>query len=427
MGKKLLRGFGLTTRGFDELAGFDVAGTDFDAANSAVFVDDPYALQIGFPAAFGDSSHVLTDTAFALGLTAPYYTMPDLGAFSAVFTPFRHGLSCSYVRLHTACVIGFGGEDMLYFRNGAVSVAYVHAHCKLLALGGFLTSGLSSMKPYAFLLPLGLMFVLSGCAHLGERFGQAGPPGGAASVESILADLAGNEAHIQHFSAKGHFVLKTPELDTVYSLRQSDILFRQPADLFVEGRKYTAPVLRLTCSGDAFLIELPTEKQFYYRVGGEHFEGLSFNVTPVDIARELFLPEGWNKIERKRVRLVSHDETTHSAELAIAPGAQEGEPLRRVWVQGLPWVVVRSELQNPETGEVIAETTKSDYYQQDEARFAKVIEARFPRQEAFMRFEFRSFDLDEAPEDADFDLDARLAELRRRGHEEIEGRGGEMP
>lgn len=278
----------------------------------------------------------------------------------------------------------------------------------------------------SIILPvLALGPMLTGCAHLGQRIEQVQVPEGAPSVEAILGGLAENEAHIDHFWAKGRFVLKTPELDAVYSLPQSSISFRRPADLFVEGRKYTAPVLRLTCSDEEFLIELPTEKQYLHRTRGEALPGVSFSVTPLDVAQEMFLPEGWDKLAPNRVRIEQFDAKENTAVLVVLSKGLRKQPIRRLWVQGVPWVVTRNERLDPKSGACVAETTKSDYRVEDGVRFPAVIESKFPEQNAEMRLELRSFDLTRTPEDADFDIGTKIKDLRTRDYQEVEYRAGE--
>lgn len=266
---------------------------------------------------------------------------------------------------------------------------------------------------------------LTGCVHLGQRFEQVQAPEGAPSVEAILGGLAENEAHIEHFLAKGKFFLKTPELDAVYSLPQSSISFRRPADLYVEGRRYTVPALRLTCSEEEFLIELPTEKQYLHRTRGESLPGVSFSVTPLDVAQEMFLPEGWDRLAPSRVRIEQFDAKENTAVLVVLSKGLRKQPIRRLWVQGVPWVVTRNERLDPKSGACVAETTKSDYRVENGVRFPAAIDSKFPEQNAEMRIELRSFDLTKTPEDAEFDIGAKLKDLGTRDYQEVEYRAGE--
>lgn len=266
-----------------------------------------------------------------------------------------------------------------------------------------------------------LTALLAGCAHrAGERFEPAHAPVGAPAVETILQDLAQNESRIQHFVAKGRFILKTPQLDAVYSLPSSSIAFQRPANLYVEGRKYTALVLRLICSEEAFLIDLPTEKQYFQRERGQRIEGVPFQVTPVEVARELFLPEGWDTLSPKRVRIEAFDAAAQTAELTVLSKSGRKAPQRRLWVRGTPWVVTRSQLLDSKSGEVVAETAKEDYRIEGGVRFPASVEVNFPNQKAMMRFDLRSYDLNKVPDAADFDWKARIQQLRKEGYEEIE-------
>ncbi len=278
------------------------------------------------------------------------------------------------------------------------------------------------MFQYRYLMVWVSCLAVTGCAHLGQRFEQGALPEGAPSVDTILTGLADNEAHIEHFLAKGKFLLKTPELDAVYSLPQSSIAFRRPADLYVEGRKYTAPVLRLTCSEEEFLIELPTEKQYVHRSKGASLPGVSFTVTPLDVAQEMFLPEGWATLPANRVRIEQFDPKENTAVLLILSKGLHKQPLRRLWIQGAPWVVTRNERLDPKTGACVAQTTKSDYRVENGVRFPAVIESKFPEQNAEMRLELRSFDLSRVPEAEEFNIGAKVDDLRARKYEEVEYR-----
>ena len=41
-------------------------------------------------------------------------------------------------------------------------------------------------------------------------------------------------------------------------------------------------VVRLTAVGSEFLMEFPTEKEYYYRFEGEQVAAVEFSVSPVD-------------------------------------------------------------------------------------------------------------------------------------------------
>jgi hypothetical protein len=269
-----------------------------------------------------------------------------------------------------------------------------------------------------------LLFICCGmgCASLGTRLTHAPLPPGAPEVETVLADLARNDEAVQSFKARGTFTLKTPELETIYLLHQSDISFKRPDYLYVVGRKYAATVLRLTCSGPEFLIELPTERQYYYRAEGEQFAGVSFRISPVDILREAFLPEDWSRLSSRQVRMTAYDAGTQTADLEIYASPRTGTPRRRLTVQGAPWVVLHSQLLD-EDGKVVAETAKSEYQVTPEGvRFPARVESAFPHENAFMHFNMRKFDLNAPLDSLNRDIRGRAAALGREGYAEVEPR-----
>ena len=130
---------------------------------------------------------------------------------------------------------------------------------------------------------------LSACTRLGGHMERHALPSGAPTVETIMGDLASNDTAIKNFRATGTFVLKSPDLASTQLLRESAIQFRPPVSLYVVGRKYASTVFRLTTAGEKFLIEMPTEKQYYFSTKGERVKGISVDVSPSAIAKELFL------------------------------------------------------------------------------------------------------------------------------------------
>lgn len=261
--------------------------------------------------------------------------------------------------------------------------------------------------------------LLCGCVTApGDPFAYTALPAGAPSAGEVLADLAEADGTIAGFQATGKFILKTPELDTVYLLPSSSISFRRPADLHVTGRKYAATVLRLTCVGKRFLIELPTEKEFYHNTQGEAFESMDRRVSPAEVVREMFLPEDWSSISPDHARVVEYNANRSEATLVLYTKGSRPVPYRRLVVRGVPWVVVESTLLG-EKGGAIAQTRKSEYHELDGARFPTLVETVFPGESAEMRFDMRRFEINVPSDDALFDMDARLTELNRRGHQQV--------
>ncbi len=269
------------------------------------------------------------------------------------------------------------------------------------------------------LLPFCLCLLLAGCTRLGTNLQHQALPPGTPPVETILSSLAANDAAIHNFKAAGAFTLKSPELAATQLLRESSIQFRRPNDLYVVGRKYATTVFRLTCIGPAFLIEFPTEKQYYFSPKGEHIEGISKTVSPSDIAQEMLLPEDWTELSARHVRILEYNETKQTAVLEIRTGALRKRPHRRLLVEGVPWVIRRSELFD-KSGNILAVTNKDDYHEMDGIRFPAKVECTFPGQEAFMRFDMRKVFLNTELDDASFRIEAHAAELRDKGYQKME-------
>ena len=275
-------------------------------------------------------------------------------------------------------------------------------------------------------IPLILLLVLAaGCARLGERLSQQQVPQGAPEVRSILDSLAANEAAMKGFKATGTVILQSPELESTQISRESTIVYGAPLDLFVIGRKYGTRFVELTCSGQAFLIQFPTERQFYFRPQGERFG----TVSSADMAREMFQPESWKDLSEKRVRMLSYDAATSTASMLVLDGTRAARPRRQLLVQGTPWVVLENRLLDRE-GREIAVTTKGDYYERDGVRFPKRVESVFPEEGARMSFTMRKIELNPSVDAKMFDVEGALNDLRRRGFEQVDtlrGQGAAGP
>lgn len=265
--------------------------------------------------------------------------------------------------------------------------------------------------------------LLSGCATTGATRPAPDTPAVAHAdtplLERILQDLAANDAAIQSFRASGKFVLKSPELEDVQILRQSAIRFQRPASLHVVGRKYSKAVFELTCSDEGFLIVLPTESKYFDGGGGARLRGVSGQVSPRDIAIEMFFPEDWSRLKQETVLLSGLDEAGGRAELQIYENRRRDGLRRRVTVEGPPWRLVEN--QRFDGGaEPVAVTTLSAYKEQGGARFATLIESSFPGENAFMQFDASTFELNASLPPDEFDVEAQRKEVRRKGYQQLE-------
>ncbi|HOZ46882.1 MAG TPA: hypothetical protein PLO37_00540 [Candidatus Hydrogenedentes bacterium] len=262
----------------------------------------------------------------------------------------------------------------------------------------------------------------TGCVRLGHELTQGPLPEGAPSPEEILTDLAANDQAIERFSATGAFTLVSPERPGTDRFRQSQILFRKPADLHIVGRgPLLTTVFRLTCVGEEFLIEFPTEKEYYYQLEGEQFESVPFSVSPSDVAREMFLPEDWAALPIRRAQLGSFDSATGAVTLDILePGFPRAWVKRRLTLTGTPWIVTRSE-RFDRKGRVLAVVSKSDYRELDGIRFPARVSAEFPGEQTQMDFDMRRIEINGPLDDDTFHVQALKTRLMQSvAHKPIE-------
>ncbi len=261
-----------------------------------------------------------------------------------------------------------------------------------------------------------LLVGLTSCAHWGTTLERQSLAGNEPQLEEILNDLSKNDQSIRTLKGRGTFTLKTPQLDTIYQLHQSDVSFSLPDYLYVIGRKYTATVLRLTCYKDESLIEIPTDKQFYYQKGGKYFESSDTQVTPLDIFKEAFFPEVWEKLPLSRVVLKSFNKENQEAEIEVYHDKQHKRLIRRIKVQGIPWVLVESERYSDE-GMLIAKSSREDYKITPEGiRFPEIIHCEFPQEQAFMQIKLNRCSINIPIEEPRGNLSQQVKKLLRSGY-----------
>ncbi len=266
------------------------------------------------------------------------------------------------------------------------------------------------------IIVLFLLWGLTSCAHWGINLEQQSLVGSEPRLEEILNDLSKNDQSIRTLKGRGTFTLKTPQLDTIYQLHQSDVSFQSPDYLYVVGRKYTATVLRLTCYKDESLIEIPTDKQFYYQKGGKYFESSDTQVTPLDIFKEAFFPEAWEKLPLSRVVLKSLNRENQEAEIEIYRDRRHKQLLRRIKVQGIPWVLVENERYSEE-GMLIARSSRENYrITPDAIRFPEVIYCEFPQEQAFMQIKLNRCSINIPIEEPRVNLSQQVKKLLRSGY-----------
>lgn len=256
------------------------------------------------------------------------------------------------------------------------------------------------------------LFVLAGagCSHLGTELERTPLPEGAPCADEILGDLAANDAALNNFRGPCSVTLESPKLAATQVLQQSSVYYRRPSDLHVVGRKYGSTVMRLTCVGKEFLIEFPTEDEYYYRLEGEFVGAVDFSVSPADIAREMFFPEPWATLPPERLLVTAYDAPAQRATVEVLDEGRE-YVYRRMLLQGRPWVVVQDERFDLQ-GRVVAVTKLRDYRAIDGIYLPAWVEAVFPMEQTSMRLEFRQLKPNTMIENKYFDIDSRASELQ---------------
>lgn len=264
-----------------------------------------------------------------------------------------------------------------------------------------------------------IMLIAAGCATVrrGSPLERGELPEDAPSPALILADLVKNDRAIVSFRAGGSFTLEWPEkgVKKVKAFRGGRVLFRRPADLYVQGnhRVTNMPLFKLISIGQEFLMEFPgSQENSFYELEGEEFTDVPFPVSPSDIAREMFLPETWGEITPSEFHLAGYHRDRQS--YAVAVGRRD-RPKRVIEVARVEnalgaWVIIQNERRG-EDGRVYAVTQLGDYHIVDGVAFPARVEAYFPTEDVRMIFELRNVRVNTPLSDSDFDLYGRAREL----------------
>ena len=264
----------------------------------------------------------------------------------------------------------------------------------------------------------------AGCAGLGERVGRADLPAGAPSSETLLRDLAANDARIERFRSGGTFQIESPDLDAIQRFR-GFILFSRPDKLYVQGnhRITNIPVFKLTCNGPEFVMEFPgSMDQSFYQVEGEQFEDVPFSVSPSDIAREMFLSEDWSALRPREARVAGYDAESQTVSLAIGPPNAPRRVVELMHVDPAdPRWVPRRNTRLLEDGAVLAVTTLNEYTNVEGALFPTKVDAHFPTEATRMTFSMNRVRLGADAPDDDFDVRGRARELNLSERDALSG------
>lgn len=265
-----------------------------------------------------------------------------------------------------------------------------------------------------------LSAVCMGCATVGKPLGMLELPNGAPLVGEVLSGLADNESALNNFRATGVFTLASPERPGIERFRHSTIRYRKPNALHIIGRgPLNATVFRLTSVGREFLIEFPTEKQYYWELEGAALDSVPFSVSPSDVAREMFAPEPWSELAARHVRMTAYDDVRQEATLEVIQGRLQRWRRRRITVAGPPWRVIRVERFDKQ-GRPIATVEKGDYKELDGVFFPAVIDAFFPTEDTRMSFNLRNIKVNTEMDGSSFDVSAMADRVTRLGHEAVQ-------
>ncbi len=243
---------------------------------------------------------------------------------------------------------------------------------------------------------------------MGDPVEQSSRPAGTPVLADVLADLAANDAKIDSFRAGGSSIIKSSQLEGVQRFRTGSVMFRRPADLFVEGRLAIGAVaLRMVSIGDQYLIEFPVLREYYGRINGVDVEPVPFDVPPIEIAREMFFPVDWGTVRPRRCEFLRYDAEASCLTFRY----RESRTLsREITVEGPAWVVVQND--RIENGRVVASTVSSDHNSKDGIRFPTRVVATFPEYETTMEFRMRNIRYNADINEEYFTIDdERLAEI----------------
>lgn len=247
-----------------------------------------------------------------------------------------------------------------------------------------------------------------GCAGLGEPVQQTSGVADAPDIAEILASLADNDARIETFRAGGSSIIDSSQLEAVQRFRSGRVLYRRPADLFVEGKLIVGAVaLRMISTGDQYLIEFPVLREYFGHIDGVDVQPVPFDVPPIEIAREMFFPVDWAGVRARRCEIVRFDRERGQTTFRFR---ESRKVTREVTVEGPPWVVVKND--RVENGKVVASTVNSGHNVKDGIRFPTRVVATFPEYDTTMEFRMRNIRLNEPIDEHYFTIDdERLAEI----------------
>ncbi len=238
---------------------------------------------------------------------------------------------------------------------------------------------------------------LGGCIGDGRQLRFLPWRMGTPSVARIAESLGANDAQIENLRVKAACHIMMPDLEQRLSVR---IEFRRPDRLRVGGWKFPLPkkVIALRCVGDSFIYEDYWSDQTYEASERIEFASLPSPMSPSDFLDEILFPVDWNSLDPGNVRTVEFDRRSGVVTLLVN---ESRGTLRRVKVQGPPWVVVRTELLDGD-GRTVAETDLSDYREVKGVRIPGRIEAQLPDENTALTLAVTGIDLNPELDDDRF-------------------------
>lgn len=270
------------------------------------------------------------------------------------------------------------------------------------------------MRPLLSLLLIITLGIIQGCAHKNQDLDSA-LGSDERTIDGILSTMIAQQERLETLQATGKFILKAPELDRrALVMRQSQLQYQRPDQIYVHGRMYAKAVLDLVSAAGEYVLVLPGEKAVYQGAVDEQMEALALAATPGELARELFFLEDWQNLSKGDFDVVATGEDGAFIELLLKPRKATGV-FRRMRFEGSPWRLVSSKLQSKE-GEDIANTVYTDYENHDGVLIAQTARCQFPKTGGLMEFQINTLRVNEDIDASRFDVDAYLQTALDKGY-----------
>ena len=217
------------------------------------------------------------------------------------------------------------------------------------------------------------------------------------SVARIAESLGTNDAQIESLRIKAACTIVMPDMDQRLSVR---IEFRRPDRLRVGGWQFPIPtkVIALRCIGNSFIYEDHWSDETYAATEGIEFASLPFRLSPSDVISEILFPVDWKSLDPADVRTADFDRRSGVVTLLVD---EARGTVRKVKVQGPPWVVVRTDLLDKD-GRIMAETILGEYREVKGVRIPGKIEARLPGENTALTLAVTGIDLNPELDDDRF-------------------------